>query len=109
LHPPINLPNPAPFPINTCTSTHPTGLFFLLDLINAGFGTLEYYNWIRDLANALDAPFDNLINTNYFPLPQVGGEGGGGQGGGEGVLPEAPGGWSREGEGVLCGWHNQGG
>ncbi len=30
------------------------------------------FNWIRQLADTLDAPVDNLINTNYFPLPQVG-------------------------------------
>lgn len=92
----------SPVPAITHTLCHPPpldphlppGLFFLLDLINAGFGTLEYYNWIRDLANALDAPFDNLINTNYFPLPQVGGAGGAG---GAAGAAGAGGGW-----GVDC-------
>ncbi|PNH05468.1 hypothetical protein TSOC_008299, partial [Tetrabaena socialis] len=27
-------------------------------------------NWIRDLAYLVDAPFDNLVNSNTFPLPQ---------------------------------------
>lgn len=32
---------------------------------------LQRYNALADLADGLDAPLDNLINTNLFPLPQV--------------------------------------
>ena len=65
--------------------------------MNAGIGTLEFYNWIGDLSNILDAPFDNLVNTNWFPLPQVGATEGGLSwgGGGRGFRV---GGWVRIGE-----------
>jgi hypothetical protein len=32
--------------------------------------TIANYNWIRDLADFLDAPFENFANANYLPLPQ---------------------------------------
>ena len=32
--------------------------------------TIANYNWIRDLADFLDAPLENFINANYLPLPQ---------------------------------------
>lgn len=30
------------------------------------------YNFIADLFNILDAPLENFVNANYWPLPQVG-------------------------------------
>jgi hypothetical protein len=32
--------------------------------------TIANYNWIRDLADFLDAPFENFANANFLPLPQ---------------------------------------
>jgi len=39
-------------------------------------GIQTRYGWISDLLNILDAPFENLVNANYFALPQVKGQGG---------------------------------
>jgi hypothetical protein len=32
--------------------------------------TIANYNWIRDLADFVDAPLENFVNANYLPLPQ---------------------------------------
>lgn len=60
--------------VRACASSHrpTTGDLFFVPLLGDVIGTLANYNWIKDLADALDAPFDNLVNSNVFPLPQVG-------------------------------------
>ena len=35
---------------------------------------LQRYTWLTDLADGINAPLDNLVNSNFFPLPQVGEE-----------------------------------
>jgi len=47
------------------------GLGFLVPVIGDVLAPLRRYNWVRDLGNAVDAPFDNVINANYVPLPQT--------------------------------------
>jgi hypothetical protein len=46
------------------------GFGFLVPIIGDTLAPLRRFNWVRDLGNAIDAPFDNVINANWFPLPQ---------------------------------------
>jgi hypothetical protein len=47
------------------------GLGFLVPIIGDSLAPLRRYNWVRDTGMAIDAPVDNVINANYFPLPQT--------------------------------------
>jgi len=47
------------------------GLYALVPLIADLRAIQTRYGWISDLLNILDAPFENLVNANYFALPQV--------------------------------------
>lgn len=65
----------------------PAGLFYLVPQLGDIIAVLQRYNVIQDLADGLDAPLDNFVNAQLFPLPQVRGwaRGRGGSGGGEGT------------------------
>jgi hypothetical protein len=47
------------------------GLGFLVPIIGDTLAPLRRYNWVRDVGMAIDAPFSNVINANYLPLPQT--------------------------------------
>jgi hypothetical protein len=49
------------------------GLFYLVPQLGDVAAVLQRYLWYTDLADGLNAPLDNLVNTQLFPLPQVGG------------------------------------
>jgi hypothetical protein len=59
-----------------CCRAAAAGLYALVPLIADLRGIQTRYGWISDLLNILDAPFENLVNANYFALPQVKGQGG---------------------------------
>jgi len=59
-HPPTHPPTP------------PTGLYYLAPQLGDVAAVLQRYMWLMDLADGINAPLDNLINSNLFPLPQVG-------------------------------------
>eukprot|EP00879_Flechtneria_rotunda_P000459 GHRR01000560.1.p1 GENE.GHRR01000560.1~~GHRR01000560.1.p1 ORF type:complete len:549 (+),score=163.80 GHRR01000560.1:133-1779(+) len=46
------------------------GLYALTPIIADLRGIFTRYNWIGDLARIIQAPFENIFNANYYPLPQ---------------------------------------
>ncbi len=48
-----------------------TGLYFLVPQLGDVAAALQRYMFLTDLADGLDAPLDNAVNANLFPLPQV--------------------------------------
>jgi hypothetical protein len=47
------------------------GLYGLVPIIADIRGFLARYNWIGDLLLLIATPVENLVNANFFPLPQV--------------------------------------
>jgi hypothetical protein len=49
----------------------PAGLYYLVPQLGDIAAVLQRYMWLTDLADGLDAPLDNIVNANLFPLPQA--------------------------------------
>ncbi|KAI8463707.1 MAG: hypothetical protein J3K34DRAFT_526792 [Monoraphidium minutum] len=47
------------------------GLYYLVPQLGDVAAVLQRYNFLTDLADGLDAPLDNAVNANLFPLPQT--------------------------------------